>query len=93
MTRDLRNQTDWLTPLLALALWAAHFMILWAASSIFPGQPHARWIALAVTLGALAALIWLWRASKVRSVFSAAGLGIAVAAAAILFDALPALIG
>jgi len=93
MAHDHLNKTDWLTPFLALILWTAHFMILWGASIIFPGHALARWIALAVTLAALGALVWLWRASKVRSVFSVPGLGIAVAGAGVVFDALPALIG
>lgn len=93
MEHGHRNEIDWLTPSLALILWAGHFMILWFASIIFPDQPPARWIALAVTLAALAALVWLWRAGKVRTVYTVPGLGIAIAGAGIVFDAMPALIG
>ncbi|MGB3378050.1 hypothetical protein [Allopontixanthobacter sediminis] len=90
---DYRNSTDLLTPTLALAIWAAHFSLVWAASSIFPDMPAARWIAVLLTIAALAGLVWLWRRSGVRSPTSIPGLGIAIAAAGIAFDLLPALFG
>jgi hypothetical protein len=93
MRHDFSNRVDWLAPTLALIAWAAHFTLLWSASSIFPEQPLARWIAVALTMVALAALAWIWRRRAVRTVQSIPGLGIAIAAVAITFSALPALIG
>ena len=90
---DYRNDVDWLTPTLALTVWAAHFMLVWAASSIFPDQTEARWIAAALTLLALAGLAFLWRKGKVRSVLTIPGLGIAIAACGVAFDVLPAIVG
>jgi hypothetical protein len=90
---EFRNHTDLLTPTLALAIWAAHFSLLWAASSVFPDLPLARWIAVCVTLLAAAGLGWLWKRGGVRSVKSIPGLGIAIAAAGVTFDLLPALFG
>ncbi len=91
--RDYRNAIDLLTPTLALAVWAAHFSLLWGASSIFPDQPAARWIAAALTVPALGAMVWLWRRGGVRSVTTVPGLGIAISTVGILFDLLPAVIG
>lgn len=93
MRRDYRNDIDWLTPALAMLVWAAHFSILWAASSIFPDQAAARWIALVFTLIAAAALWWLWRRSDGPPLFSIPSLGLAVAAFGVTLDVLPAIIG
>ncbi|QZH74278.1 MAG: hypothetical protein JY451_11335 [Erythrobacter sp.] len=90
---EFRNSIDLLTPTLALAVWAAHFSLLWAASSIFPGLPLARWIAVFGTILAATGLVWLWKRGEVHSVKSVPGLGIAIAAAGIAFDLLPALFG
>jgi len=91
--RDYRNAIDWLTPTLAFSVWAVHFSLLWAASSIFPGQPAARWIAVGLTVPALAAMVWLWKRGEVGSVTSMPGLGIAIATVGIVYDLLPALVG
>lgn len=91
MDRGFHNRHDWRTMTVALAVWAAHFSLLWAASVVFPGAPAARWIALAVTLAAAAALVWLARRGGVASPVSAAGLGIGIAAAGVAFGSLPAL--
>ena len=93
MDDDFHNRHDWLAPTLALALWFAHFSVLWAASIIFPGAPAARWIALVATIGALVALGALWQWRRVRSIYSVAGLGIALGVGGVVFDAMPALIG
>jgi len=90
---EFRNQMDWLTPVQALALWAAHFSVLWAASSIFPDQALARWIAIALTAAALAILWWLWKRAGRVAVTSTPGLGIALAGAGIVFGVVPAIIG
>lgn len=91
--RDYRNDIDWLTPTLALAVWAVHFLLLWAASIVFPDRPAARWIAAILTLPALGAMWWLWRRGGVASWVSIPGLGIALAVAGILFSLLPAIVG
>ena len=70
MAARFSNGQDWFTAIAAMAVWAAHFMLLWTAASVFPGQPAGRWTAVALTL--LAAVI---------------------AAAGIVFDFAPALIG
>lgn len=88
-----RNSVDFLTPTLALIIWAAHFSLLWAASSIFPGQAAARWLALLLTIAAAAALVWLWRWGQVQSLASVPGLGIGLAAVGVAFDMLPAVFG
>ena len=90
---EYRNAIDWMTPTLAFCVWAFHFSLLWAASSIFPGQPAARWIAAGLTVPALAAMVWLWRRGEVRSVTSIPGLGIAIATVGIVYDLLPAIVG
>ncbi|GMM92263.1 hypothetical protein [Qipengyuania sp. MTN3-11] len=91
--RDYRNDMDWLTPTLALCVWAAHFSLLWAASSAFPDRPAARWIAAILTLPALGAMSWLWRRGSVSSPVSIPGLGIVISATGIVFSLLPAIIG
>lgn len=93
MAERFTNEQDWITATLALAVWAAHFMLLWAASSLFPGQPAARWIALALTVAAAGALVWLYMRAGRPSLFSVPGLGLAIAAGGTLLDAVPPLIG
>ncbi len=87
------ERADWQGAAWALAVWAAHFSLLWGASSVLPGSAAARWIALAGTLAAFAALALVWRVrsrhGKGRLVPVASG----IAALAILFGALPALVG
>ncbi|WP_338242551.1 hypothetical protein [Aurantiacibacter hainanensis] len=93
MDEDFRNRTDYRTLAMALGLWAAHFGLLWVASSVFPDQPAARWIALALTLVAAAGLFWLWRCAGRPPVTSVAGLGLAIAAVGIAYDFAPAVVG
>lgn len=93
MRHDFTNRQDWLAPSIALTVWAAHFMLVWSASSVFPGRPLANWIAVALTVVALAGLVWIWRWRRVATVRSVTGLGIAIAGVAIVYSALPALIG
>ena len=87
------NKQDWFTATAALAVWAAHFMLLWAASVIFPGQLAARWIAAVLTLVAGVALGWLWVRARRPSLLSVAGLGLGLGAAGVAFGFVPALIG
>lgn len=84
--------TDWPGAGWALAVWAAHFSALWGASSVFPAEAAARWLALAATLAAFGALAVLWR-RRSRGRTSIVALAIGLSAAAIAFGAMPALIG
>lgn len=86
------NTLDWRTIVAALTIWAAHFMALWSFSSIFPGQPLARWLAAGLTVLAIAALAWLWRRKGV-ALRSIPGLGLAISVVSVLFSSLPALVG
>lgn len=87
------NRTDWGAVVIALAIWTVQFMAKWGASIVFPGAAAGRIIGALLSLAGLAALVWLWRARRVRSPSSVAGLGIAIAALATIYDTLPALIG
>ena len=93
MAERFSNRHDWFTATAALAVWAAHFMLLWTASVVFPGDAAARWIAVGLTAIAGLTLGWLWMRTRRPSVFSAAGLGLGIAAAGVAFDLAPALIG
>jgi hypothetical protein len=89
----LSNRHDWFTVVAAMAVWAAHFMLLWTASVTFPGQAAGRWIAFALTLAAAVALAGLWLRASRPPLRSSAGLGLAIAAAGVAFDFAPALLG
>ena len=93
MSGRYSNAHDWFTAIAALAVWAAHFMILWTASVVFPGQAAGRWTAVALTLLAAVAIGWLWLRASRPPLFAVPGLGLAIAAAGIVFDFAPALIG
>lgn len=93
MSDGFSEPVDWPGAVFALAIWLAHFTLLWGASSAFPHEPVARWIALAGTLAGLAALGLLRRVRAVSALRSVPGLAIALAAVAMLFGALPALVG
>lgn len=87
----------WVLLLGGLLVWAAHFFALYIIASLFPGDAAARWLALVVTLAALAAggaILWL-NLRKQSDSFDrwARGLGAAGAAlslVAVLWQALPA---
>lgn len=87
------NKQDWLSPTIALTVWALHFIVLWCVSSIFPGQDLARWIALGLTVPALAALWIVWRRRKVPGFATMPGLGMGIAGVGIVYSALPAVVG
>tara|TARA_R110002072_G_scaffold86774_4_gene195783 strand:- start:12100 stop:12378 length:279 start_codon:yes stop_codon:yes gene_type:complete len=91
--QDFRNHHDFRTLSAAFAIWAAHFTLLWAASITFPGEPAARWLALAFTVIALAALAWLYLRAGKPKLGSVAGLGLAIATVGTLYDSVPPLIG
>ena len=93
MSGQFTDPVDWQGAGWALVVWLAHFTLLWGASSVFPHEAAARWLALAGTIAACAVLVLLWRMRGVSTVRSVPGLGIALAAVAILFGAMPALIG
>lgn len=83
--------TDWPGLSLPFVIWAAHFAILWGASSLFPGQAAARWIALIATLAMGGMLIVSWRRRDATGRLAALAYGLA--AIAIIFGGLPALVG
>lgn len=91
MAERFDNQLDWFALIGAFAIWSAHFMLAWTISSVFPGQDIVLWLTLALTVVALGGLAWLWRAREVAGIRSVAGLAIALAAVATLYDFLPAL--
>lgn len=93
MPFDFHTRHDWRTLAVALAIWSGHFMVAWLISIIFPGQPIARWLALALSVLAFAALYLLWSRRSRPSVQSVAGLGIALSTAGVAFDTMPAIIG
>lgn len=92
----------WTLLLGGLTIWAAHFFLLYAFASLFPGRDLARILSLAATLPALAASGWLlWLTVRGRQpqnsddfggwVRNVGALGAALAIIAILWQALPAL--
>jgi hypothetical protein len=87
------NRTDWFTATAALTIWFAHFMLGWCASVIWPGQATGRIAGVLLTLVAFASLGVLWRRVRPVRVQSVAGLGLGLAATAIAFSTVPALIG
>jgi hypothetical protein len=92
MDHGFYNRHDWWTLAAAMAVWTAHFTLLWSASIIFPGHSAARWLAGAFTIAAFVALAWLYLRAKRPSIASVPGLGLALAAAGTLFDSVPPLI-
>ena len=93
MAARFSNGQDGFTAIAAMAVWAAHFMLLWTAASVFPGQPAGRWTAVTLTLLAAVAIGWLWLRASRPPLFAVPGLGLAIAAAGIVFGFAPALIG
>lgn len=93
MDEEFRNRHDFRTLALALATWAAHFTMLWSASSTFPDEPEARWIALAGTIAAALALARLWTRAGRPALRSVAGLGLAIAATGVAYNFAPAVVG
>ncbi len=93
MSSEFQTRHDWLTLATALAIWSGHFIVAWLVSIIFPGQPIARWIALALSILAFAALYLLWSRRSRPPLRSVAGLGIALSTAGVAFDTMPALVG
>lgn len=94
----------WLWMLGGLVVWTAHFFAVYGAGSLFPGQPIARWLTLAITVVAASVAAWLcWRCSRAArrqeegddfsrwmAGLSAFGSGLAVIA--VLYGGAPALL-
>ena len=91
MAENIDAKNNWRSLALAFIAWAAHFMMVYAAALILPEHPAVRWIALAAALIVLGALIWWWRKMDERSMI--AKLSLSFAAAAIIAQTLPALLG
>ena len=92
----------WLYILGGLLAWTAHFFGVYGAASIFPGDPAARWLTLAVTAASLLAAALLLRHAVIalrRSgddglhawLHGIAGLSAAIGGLAIFYQGLPAL--
>lgn len=88
-----KESTDWKGAGWAFSVWAVHFSALWGASSAFPADPAARWIALVATVLALAALAVVLRRRGANRDGVVLPLALGLSAVAILFGALPALVG
>ena len=91
----------WTILLGGLAVWAAHFFVIYGIASVLPGRPEARWLVLAATLPAVAAdgLI-LWRTigrgrrpdPLGRWTSQLGAMGAAISLIAVLWQSAPALV-
>jgi len=93
----------WAYLLGGLLVWAAHFFAVYIAASLFPGTQLAKWLVLALTIAALVAL-WLFSRLMLRASPADRGedgdhwgtglvrLGCGLAAVAIVYQGLPALL-
>lgn len=90
----------WAIMLGGLAIWAAHFLLLYGLASVFPGRAEAKTLIVVATIPALAgAAVLLWmalaragRADPVdRWMFRLAALAAAVAIVAMVWQAAPVL--
>lgn len=94
------SPSSWRPILAALSIWFAHFMVCWAASElVWPGQWTAHVVAAGATAIAWAALVLHLRGLRRKRNGTDAGWknrfarrATAVAATAVLFNALPALV-
>lgn len=92
MREELNLSVNWRTLTFAFVLWAAHFVISYGAELILPNDPAVRWIALVAALAAMAAIVQCWiRLGRDGS--RVVKLALAIAALAIGYQTLPALIG
>jgi hypothetical protein len=86
-----------------LLVWTADFFLLYGIASIFLTTPIARILAIIVTVGAVAANLWLMSLSWKRYSSPASDLerwaawigllGAAVSAVAVVWQGLPAILG
>lgn len=90
----------WPAILAGLAVWAAHFVAVYAIASVWPGQPRiATWLVIAMTTAAIVANVAiLWRLARVttdddldRWVIRLAQGGAALSLVAVAFQTVPAL--
>jgi hypothetical protein len=91
----------WAIVLGGLAVWAAHFFLLYAIASVLPGRPEARPLVLAATVPAIAAnTLILWKAlGRPRGrdpldnwIARLGALGAALSLIAVAWQAVPALL-
>lgn len=92
----------WPTLIGGLCVWAAHFVALYAIASIWPGDAQvARWLVIGATVNALILIGALFlRASPTRGddaldrwIADGGRIALAIAAVAVVWQALPALPG
>ena len=92
----------WVFLLGGLVAWAAHFFLLYGFASLFPGQELARTLSLVATIPILAAdAVLLWAAAARlfesdeldRWVYDVSAIGAALSLVAVVWQALPALMG
>lgn len=94
---------SWLLTLAGLLIWAAHFLTIYAAASVFPGTRIARWLTIGLTIIALGVLVLLIHricrrarahasTGPARWLDTLALLGAALAVVAIVYQTLPAFI-
>jgi hypothetical protein len=93
----------WLLYLGGLLIWAAHFLAIYVAATVFPGTRIARCLTVSLTIVALGALLLLIyqihgrarahpSAGTARWLDTLAFLGAGLAGVAILYQTLPAFI-
>jgi hypothetical protein len=85
-----------------LLIWTAQFFLLYGIVSVFPGTTLARLLAIAVTIAALAACVWIiffaWKvvhsaADEVDRWIGRTGLAVAlISLVSILWQGLPAVL-
>lgn len=84
-----------------LAVWAAHFFVLYGIASVLPGRPEASWLVLTATVPAILADAWIgWRAAAWMrptdqlhgSIGQIGAVGAALSLVAVIWQALPALL-
>lgn len=94
MKGDLQHRANWGTLAFAFIVWAGHFMSVYGAVLILPGQTRAvRLVVVIATLvaGAMLAARWFALGGEKRSALAI--LSIAIAALAIAYQTAPGLIG
>jgi hypothetical protein len=91
----------WVMLLGGLLVWAAHFFLLYALASLFPGQQIARTFTLIATVPALAADVLLLRTAAARAlrtneldrwVYKVSAIGAILSLVTVVWQALPALL-
>jgi hypothetical protein len=92
----------WAIMLGGLAIWAAHFFVLYGIASALPGRPEARWLVLAATLPAVAGdglILWKTAGGGSRAdpldgwIARLGAAGAAISLIAVVWQCAPALLG